>query len=380
MLQLISLLSFFLPTQLSYSLSFLNINLNGFRIDYLTPTIYLTDIIIWLIIVLGVRSIKITKRNIFISLFFVLFIVSNILISDIWIASLYKWLRIIELFLLVVIIRSNKSIDIFKNFIYPLSLSMVVVNLLGILQKINKGSIDGLFYFLGERHYLFLDPNVSPYPYSTFSHSNSYAGFLLVFTILLIQFKNKFNARYFYLSLTLSLIGLVLTNSLNVYLTISVLVLLLMFKNKKELLKYFMFIDYSLVDQKFVDYANLRFISHRIELIKSALVIIKENLLLGVGLNNFIPNLVKVNKHYINFWELQPVHNIFLLVLSEVGLIGFIVFVGLIFFNFSIYNYPLTAILITGLSDHYWLTLQQNILLFTFILTFAFNKSRSIKN
>lgn len=380
MLQLISLLSFFLPTQLSYDLSFLNINLNGFRIDYLTPTIYLTDIIIWLIIILGVRSIKITKRNIFISLFIVLFIVLNILVSDVWIASLYKWLRITELFLLAVIVRSIKKIDIFKNFIYPLSLSMIAVNLLGILQKINKGSIDGLFYFLGERHYLFLDPNISPYPYSTFSHSNSYAGFLLVFTILLIQFKNKFNVRYFYFSLILSVTGLILTNSLNVYLTIFILVLLLIFKNRKELVKYFLFIDYSLVDQKFRDYANLRFISHRIELIKSALMIIKENLLLGAGLNNFIPNLVKVNKYYINFWELQPVHNIFLLVLSEVGLIGFVVFVALLFFNFSIYNYPLIAILITGLSDHYWLTLQQNMLLFTFILSLPFNKSRSIKN
>lgn len=118
-----------------------------------------------------------------------------------------------------------------------------------------------------------------------------------------------------------------------------------------------------------------RFISHRLELIKSSLQLIKENFWTGVGLNNFIPNLVKVSNSYLNSWELQPVHNIFLLVFSEVGVVGFIAFCFLVFSSLSPVTYSLLAIVATGQMDHYWLTLQQNMLLFTFVLALSkFNK------
>ena len=76
---------------------------------------------------------------------------------------------------------------------------------------------------------------------------------------------------------------------------------------------------------------------------------IKENFWYGVGLNNFIPNLVKVSNTYLNSWELQPVHNIFLLLFSETGIIGFLMFLLIIIKNLTILNYPLIAILITGM-------------------------------
>lgn len=118
-----------------------------------------------------------------------------------------------------------------------------------------------------------------------------------------------------------------------------------------------------------IDFSQ-RFVTHRIELIKASLQLIKENFWFGVGLNNFIPNLVKVSNTFVNAWELQPVHNIFLLVFSETGIVGLIIFCFLIFSGFSLLtlNYSLLTILITGLSNHYWLTLQQNMLLFVFVL------------
>ena len=96
---------------------------------------------------------------------------------------------------------------------------------------------------------------------------------------------------------------------------------------------------------------------------------IKENFFFGVGLNNFIPNIPKVTNSFLNAWELQPVHNIFLLVFSETGIVGLIAFIYL-FFSVSI-NSQLIAIILTGLSDHYWLTLQQNLLLFTYVLSLS---------
>jgi hypothetical protein len=290
------------------------------------------------------------------------FVAININYSLLIIPAIYKWIKVTEMLLLGIVIIYSKKFDVFKNFVKPLSYSIVIACLLGIWQFLIKGSVGGLFYWLGERDFLFSNPNIAPYPYSFFSHPNSFAGFLLVYGIFLLQYgrelryRNKFKPRYFWTLLALIVINLVLTNSLNVYIAICLLSIL---KLKKLSALSFVLIDFS-----------QRFVTHRIELIKASLQLIKENFWFGVGLNNFIPNLVKVSNTFVNAWELQPVHNIFLLVFSETGVVGLIMFCFLVFsgISFLTLNYSLLTILITGLSDHYWLTLQQNILLFVYVL------------
>jgi hypothetical protein len=113
-----------------------------------------------------------------------------------------------------------------------------------------------------------------------------------------------------------------------------------------------------------------------------------EHIFVGVGLGNFLVELPKYYPHRDIFF-LQPIHNIFLLVLSETGVIGFILFCWLISsiylnkelkiknygitqkFPLSIIHYSLFIILLLGLVDHYPLTLQQGQLLFTFLVAFA---------
>ena len=358
MLPLISLLSFLLPTQLGLHLNNFSSSVYGFKIDYLTPTIYLTDLIILLILIISVfrlKNIKFNKRNFIIFVVSLLFIGVNIYGSSYRLASFYKWIKIIEMVFLGVVLVNNKKLDTFKHFFKPLSYSMCVVCILGIMQFINKGSIGGVFYWLGERSFLFSDPNVAPFSYSTFSHPNSFAGFLLVFGIFLINFKNKLKKKYFWFLASLVFINLILTNSLNVYLSIFVLLLIRFSKVYSFSLYLFDFTQ--------------RTISHRLELINASWKMIKENFFFGVGLNNFIPNIPKVTSSFLNAWELQPVHNIFLLVFSEAGIIGLVAFIYL-FFSISI-NGQLIAIILTGLSDHYWLTLQQNLLLFTYVLSLS---------
>lgn len=357
---LISLLSFFLPTQLGFHLNSVQSTVYGFSIDYLIPTIYLTDIIALSIILLGIRKIKFKFWYVFL---YIIFVSLNVFISVYFIPSLYKWLRITELILLGIVIINCKKFDIYKHFVRPLSYSMLIICLLGIMQFLNKGSIGSVFYAFGEREYLVGNPNISPFPYSTFSHPNSFAGFLLVFGIFLLQLKNKFNQKYFWLLSSLVVTNLILTNSLNVYITIVLLVLLNFRTN----------LSFALLAFDFSE----RFVIHRLELIKAALTIVKENLLTGVGLNNFIPNLPKVTNTFLNAWELQPVHNIFLLVFSELGIVGFVVFC-FFFFLLITNNYSLIAIALTGLSDHYWLTLQQNMLLFTYVLAINYKWKKKI--
>ena len=93
--------------------------------------------------------------------------------------------------------------------------------------------------------------------------------------------------------------------------------------------------------------------------------------LIGVGLGNYLtelPNYLVSRQIYF----LQPVHNIYLLILSETGVIGFSFFLFVLWNTlknrFRIIHYSLFIILFLGLVDHYPLTLQQGQLLFTLLL------------
>lgn len=377
MLLLISLLSFLLPTQLGLHLDnqlFTSVagqtvyTVYGFRIDYLIPTIYLTDIIVFLIIIIGFRKIKFNSKYKLIIFSLLLFAVINTLHSSMIVAAIYKWIKVFEMLLLGAVLVNTKKFDIFKNFIKPLSCSMFIICILGIWQYLIKGSVGGIFYWLGERSFVFNNPDIAPYVYATFSHPNSFAGFLLVFAIFLLKYKNKFNNerrlghKYFWTLTILVIINLILTNSLNVYIAIC-LILVLKFRPNLS----FSFLALASPTGGF-DFSQ-RFVTHRLELINASWQMIKKHFFLGVGLNNFIPNLVKVSNTFVNSWELQPVHNIFLLIFSEVGLMGLSFF--LVLLSSLTFNYQLLAILITGLSDHYWLTLQQNLLLFTYVVVIS---------
>ncbi|KKP25527.1 MAG: hypothetical protein UR13_C0008G0043 [Candidatus Woesebacteria bacterium GW2011_GWD1_31_12] len=374
MVFLFNLLSFLIPTQLGFHLNFLTSTVFGFKIDYLIPTIYLTDIIIFLLLFFNIKKIKF---KLFTTLLFVSFIIINVLVSQYKIPSIYKWIKVSEMILLGLLIIKSKNFKVFDNFIKPLSYSIFIACFLGVAQWLLGKTIGGPFYFLGERSFRLGDPGISAFnmlgtemlrPYAFFSHPNSFAGFLLVFSIFFIKFKNLFNKKYFYILSILIITNLLLTFSLNVFLTIFILILI--YVNP--------YLNYTFL---FIDFGSRTF-SHRIELLKSSLHLIKQNFFVGVGLNNFIPNLVKVSNGFLNSWELQPVHNIYLLIFSETGIIGLMLFVYLLIRSFifskgiKVYIFSLYAILITGLSDHYWITLQQNILLFTFVLALSLTSKK----
>jgi O-antigen ligase len=94
---------------------------------------------------------------------------------------------------------------------------------------------------------------------------------------------------------------------------------------------------------------------------------------IGTGLGNFLIELPKIYPHRDIFF-LQPVHNIYLLVLTETGLIGLMIFLWGIYRNlwqkkFNILQCALCIMLLIGLVDHYPLTLQQGQLLFAFFFS-----------
>jgi O-antigen ligase len=119
--------------------------------------------------------------------------------------------------------------------------------------------------------------------------------------------------------------------------------------------------------------SHLRFsqsIGQRIELAHTAGKLLANNFIFGRGLNSFVIDSVKTGDHYSTTWLLQPVHNIYLLTASETGIIGGLIlylFLSIILTKVALVNrwyfLAIIFILVTGLFDHYWFTLQQNMLL-----------------
>ncbi|EKE15617.1 MAG: hypothetical protein ACD_11C00116G0004 [uncultured bacterium] len=72
--------------------------------------------------------------------------------------------------------------------------------------------------------------------------------------------------------------------------------------------------------------------SDRSEYVLQSKEIIKENFWLGVGAGNYTSAVFEKNPHK-QIWQIQPVHNIFLLVWSELGIVGLILFLGVLFFS-----------------------------------------------
>ena len=114
----------------------------------------------------------------------------------------------------------------------------------------------------------------------------------------------------------------------------------------------------------FVNTGNPNSFFERQDLVIQSLQVIKQHLWLGVGLGNFV-NFVPTIR--------QPVHNIYLLLIAELGLpAASVLIIGFLKYLYKIENWKLKiatlSILVTGLVDHYWLTLPQNILLLVVML------------
>lgn len=108
----------------------------------------------------------------------------------------------------------------------------------------------------------------------------------------------------------------------------------------------------------------------REELAETAFAMITNSPWFGVGLNNYIPTASSGSFLSGTNRFLQPVHNIFLLVLSESGVVGLVGFLVLLFSPLFLYKVGnllsrsqvillLLVLVFLGMLDHYFLTLAQ---------------------
>jgi len=120
--------------------------------------------------------------------------------------------------------------------------------------------------------------------------------------------------------------------------------------------------------------ANLRIYYNQV-----AFDLIKDSPLLGAGQGNFV-SLFGEYYSSVERWAIQPVHNIYLLVASETGLLGLLFFSLFLFSLFLValkrgrwaandcFFYIFCFIILAGLTDHFWWDLQQGQILFWLML------------
>lgn len=376
---LFSLLLILLPTQLGYHFWPEWAMVLGRRVDYLSPTLYLTDILIFLIILswyISVRPRIIHKTPVIIPL--ILFALLNIFFAAAPAVAIYTWIKVFEFGLLGLYIANTKQT--LKSTIFPLSIGIMYSSVIAIAQFMLQHTIGGPLWLLGERTFSNQTPGIAQFyfhqlwlrAYATFPHPNVLGGYLAVLLPLIyVSMPRHVNASaykkhhtFFLATFIVGIAALIVTFSRSALLAF----LLGMAIQKKKLLlpiilcAVLVISTISIIDESVVVRSQLN---------NSALHMFSQSPLVGIGLGNFLTQL----PDYLvsrQIYFLQPVHNIYLLALAETGLIGFSLF-GFIIWKalknkHRIIHYSLLTILFLGLVDHYPLTLQQGQLLLTFLL------------
>lgn len=412
------LLILFLPTQLGKHFFPPFSFVYGLRIDYLSPTVYLTDILIFLIFIFSIKNISKTlikryKNTLFYFVFFILFLLIGISVSKNQPGGVVGIIKLLEYVFLGTFVYLNFNKLNKKILAILLIIGISFESLFSLAQYLNQGSFQGIFYFLGERSFnqqtsaianASINGELILRPYGTFSHPNILGGFLVLSSIFVLGFKNNLNKYLLKLVLLFSTLGIFLSFS-RVAITSWAAFLLIYFlttivrKYKKPklninflkdnpffLLTALIIFLLTVFNKFFLErFTLLSFsdesVTQRISLIESSVNMFLKSPVFGVGINNFLNNLEPAFNSPI---LIQPVHNIFLLVLSQIGIIGFFVFIYLLVKSITASFYSkenvfiklslLVSIIFIGLFDHYILTLMQTQILFTIIISYCLLK------
>ena len=381
---------------------------DGVRVDYLSPTVYVTDVILILLIAAVIINQKsdiryqISKCRCVSILFMISYILFIIWRSPRqWLAA-YWVTRCLEIPLAAwatAKVMSNEQKTENNELIQSaLAVSLAFSVGLGIMQMVLGGTTEW-FWWLGERSFTAAAAGVATLtvfgkevmrPYATFGHPSALGGFLAVGTMILLRKKEEGRRKkaardqWGTIGVWAGVLGVILTGSRGAIAAL-VIAALLKIQNSEFRIKILLILGGlgilvvlgNLGDT--VKFANESLVD-RVALTLAAARMWRDNLVIGVGPGQF---LVKLPEYLPGgFYKIQPVHNIFLLGLTEFGIIGVGIMVITIIKIIKITRIRrfrsvfadkrigifrwlpvLAVILITGMVDHYWLTAQQNRLL-----------------
>lgn len=381
-------------------------------VEWNSGFLYFTDLLLIGIFILWIRRLILTKSDFikksdFWLIGFFLIAGLSLIVSQNITISVYQLIKLAELILLFLYVKYNLEFLKIKNILKIFVASGVFQSLIAIGQFFSQSSL-GLKYFEAGVFNANI-PGVATFfvngvkfirAYGTFPHPNVLAVFLLfaIFCIYALWLRDikisKSNYKLLATSYTVLALGLFLTFSravILVFIAVSLLFFLISFFKFKELRRkiailFLLFVICHLlfviclwpeVSARFLNISmKEQAVTLRVYYNDIALSAIKEKPILGLGAGNFVWYLFN-NYQFKELWLYQPVHNLYLLIASEVGIFGLLIF--LIFIGFNIWKSNFlrkldfvkliflslfAGFLLLSLIDHYFWTIQQSRFIF----------------
>ncbi len=386
-----------LPFNLTYQLPlhvlFFNTDpyVSGIYTNYLVPTLSILDLGLALFIMsyiyeYGWKHVRVILHK---YLFYLIPFAVFVLLQSLFRLDLNSLINggrlvsgIISLLFLIDYFKTQKHLNLYKYVLWISITSVLLQGVLGGLQFLGGASI-GLS-FLGESQvvsgmqgssFVTLNNEVFLRAYGTFPHPNVLGGYFVMNVLLGIFLYSKtkdFYGKFSVLLIILSGIFVTLTFSrISILLVLGIVLVTLAARLIKG--KLFSFAPLLLVER----FANLTSgndtsWSDRINLVKSSFSVMKKNLLLGTGLGNFTKGMEGMIPTTVNgVLLIQPVHNVVLLMIAELGIVGsllYVVLFGKVFFsNVKRMNWfkwlVIVSLVVIGCFDHYLFSLPQGMVM-----------------
>ncbi len=411
---------FLLPwqTRLIYQEFFIN----GQPFEYGRLSLYATEILLGLIMVLTLfvfvrklksqelkKNIATTKRRIILLSFGLVLVGLNTIFAISPTIAYYKLTQLILavcLFLLLISTTIN-----FQRLSWTYIYAALIQSSLALYQFTEQKVLENKWLGMSAQ-----DPNILGTPvvltsagrwlrsFGSFPHPNMLAAFLIIALMLIVflslKFEDKKNKNKLILSFVFIFLALLTTLSKAALLGFVLFFLLALVKYRQKSHEYkkitrfavlvlvvsaFFTVSYPELILKRTPNANpieQRSYSERLNQYPEWSNIIRSNLFLGSGLGNY-PLALKSSKPELESWAYQPIHNTFLLILAETGLV-LAFFVLLLIYTYrknfkkhlTMYSLPIITVFFMMLFDHFWWSFYSGLMLVavTLALTILLNR------
>jgi O-antigen ligase len=407
---------FLIPWQTRYI--YKHLTLGGEVFEYGKLSFYLSELFLILFIICFVfyrREQKISKEKVskatwIIFIFLLVTIISffGLLNKLLYFYGLIKLMEVIVLYFLV----TKTKFSYFKlgmSFVF----SMLIHSFLGIYQFFSQGTFANKYLGIAEQ--VSSQGGVSVLEggfgrllraYGGFSHPNIFGGFLVIaiLTLISIYLQKKKKSILFYFTLIILFSALILTFSrsafLALFLSLFILLIYSVFKKvetKKVVstllilvlvssVSFVIFNDFLKTRIQGQERLELKSSAERVVLKGQALELLNKNWFLGTGINNYIFAVHEEADDILNIWEYQPVHNVYLLILVELGILGLFFYAYLLTYSLykafssnditkSILGLVVLTIIIINFFDHYFWTYWSGLAI-TFLIIGLINRNK----
>lgn len=406
---------FLIPWQTRYIYNL--ITLNGEVFEYGKLSFYLSELVLILLIIFSIIYIKqanlskekVSKASLIIFVFLLVVIITFLgaINQRLYFYGLIKLMEAVVLYFLFTKIKFD-----YLKLRIAFIISMFIHSILGIYQFFSQSVWASKYLGIAEQ--ISSQGGVSVLEggfgrllraYGGFSHPNIFAGFLVIAILFLIGIHLNKNKKLilFYFILTILFSSLILTFSRSAFLALflslfilfiysiskkvkvkkvlSVLIILLLISS----INFILFSDFFKTRIQQQERLELKSSAERVVLRNQALSLLNENWFLGYGINNYVLVVHKNIDKTLNVWDYQPVHNVYLLILVELGILGFLSYTSLLIFslykafssnnlNKFILGLIILSIIIINFFDHYFWTYWSGLII-TFLIIALINKS-----